>query len=91
MNVYVEIISQTGKFHQLAKVKFEEDTLHLIFPRAAKVQRHIEIPLAQISGFSQNKYFGTTQICFYYGDREYILFETGLGAVEYLTDNLAVK
>lgn len=91
MNVYVEIIYQTHKFHQLAKVKIDEDSLHLIFPRAAKIQRHIEIPLAQISGFSKVEYFGTTQLYFYHGNQEYILFETGRGVVEYLEDKLAVR
>lgn len=91
MNTYVEVISQTKKLCQIAKVKFQDNDLCLTFPHLSQLQRRITIPLKEINSFTKINYFGATQFCFYCGDREYILFESGLGTVEFLEDHFSMR
>lgn len=91
MNTYAEVIFQTKKLCQIAKVKFQDNNLYLTFPRLSQLYRHIIIPLEKINSFTKINYFGTTQLCFYYGDYEYILFESGLGTFEFLEDHFPMR
>lgn len=91
MNTYAQIIEGPRTYFGFFNIQFQAGYMKVCVSQGLKRPLKWQVDLRQISGLTNDLYLGIKRLAFYVGKREYILFGTGTGVVEYLENNLVVR
>ncbi|MBM7712898.1 hypothetical protein [Enterococcus xiangfangensis] len=90
MNTYVKVQQDNLQEHFQVSLHFSDKQLQLVRSRGFKRPTIQNLQLTEIKHLFINEFLGCPIISFFYRDRRYTFYQSGLGVIEYLKEHLLV-
>ncbi|MDT2597810.1 hypothetical protein P7D52_12295 [Enterococcus dongliensis] len=88
MNTYVSVQQENLQEHFQVSLHFSDDQLQLVRNRGLKRPIIQKLRLVEIKHLFIHEVLGCPIISFFYRDRRYTFYQSGLGVMEYLKEHL---